>query len=168
MTSRDRFEEWYAEQDNARSGDSVRVTADFIRSMRRGDDYDVPAHTGLAVAWRCWQHLAPDAALGSLAVAELQGKTGVGPAKARQALAEAGGDVGAAERTLRLQDELARGYGGAGVVPGHVLYRQGDPDVPPSVMNHVGEVVLGLCRVCGRGEADLAEPCTRPVDGRPR
>lgn len=50
----------------------------------------------------------------------------------------------------------------------HVLYKTGDPDVPEPITDRNGEVVLDLCRKCGRGEAELSEPCIQrePTDGR--
>lgn len=41
----------------------------------------------------------------------------------------------------------------------HDLYMKGDPDAPAAIKDANGEVVLGLCRRCGRAEAELAEPC---------
>jgi len=41
----------------------------------------------------------------------------------------------------------------------HVLYETGDKDAPESIKDSNGEVVLGLCRKCWRGEIELAEPC---------
>lgn len=37
----------------------------------------------------------------------------------------------------------------------HVLYTAGDADAPAAIKDSNGEVVLGLCRLCGRGEAEL-------------
>ena len=37
----------------------------------------------------------------------------------------------------------------------HVLYRTGDKDAPTSIQDMNGDVVLGLCRNCGRGESEL-------------
>lgn len=37
----------------------------------------------------------------------------------------------------------------------HVLYVTGDEGVPSSICDGNGEVVLGLCKVCGRGEVEL-------------
>jgi hypothetical protein len=48
------------------------------------------------------------------------------------------------------------------VAPGpqqHVLYETSDADAPDVIKDRNGEVVLGLCRVCGRGEIELSEPC---------
>jgi hypothetical protein len=42
----------------------------------------------------------------------------------------------------------------------HKLYETGDADAPDVIKDRNGEVVLGLCRVCGRGECELVEPCT--------
>jgi hypothetical protein len=42
----------------------------------------------------------------------------------------------------------------------HVLYKTGDADAPDVIKDRNGEVVLGLCRVCGRGEIELEHPCT--------
>jgi hypothetical protein len=47
--------------------------------------------------------------------------------------------------------------------PKHVLYKTTDPDCPRSILDGHGEVVLGLCRVCSRGEIELSEPCSFPV-----
>lgn len=43
----------------------------------------------------------------------------------------------------------------------HDLYKNGDADAPDCIKDSNGEVVLGLCRVCGRGEIELKEPCDR-------
>lgn len=42
----------------------------------------------------------------------------------------------------------------------HDLYKTGDRDAPESVKDGNGEVVLGLCRRCGKGEAELSGPCS--------
>jgi hypothetical protein len=44
--------------------------------------------------------------------------------------------------------------------PAHNLYQEGDPGAPDSIKDRNGEVVLGLCKRCGRGEAELVEPCS--------
>ena len=51
----------------------------------------------------------------------------------------------------------------------HILYQTGDQDAPDVIKDGNGEVVLGLCRVCGRAEVELDEPCTpwRPIDTVP-
>lgn len=41
----------------------------------------------------------------------------------------------------------------------HVLYKTEDKDAPESIKDRNDEVVLSLCRVCGKGEADLEEFC---------
>lgn len=41
----------------------------------------------------------------------------------------------------------------------HVLYKNGEPDVPDCIKDRNGEVVLGLCRRCGAGEIELSGPC---------
>ena len=41
----------------------------------------------------------------------------------------------------------------------HVLYEDGDPDIPKDILDRNGQVVLGLCKVCGRAECELDEPC---------
>lgn len=40
-----------------------------------------------------------------------------------------------------------------------VLYKTRDPDAPETIKDRNGEVVLGLCRKCGRAEVELDEPC---------
>jgi len=41
----------------------------------------------------------------------------------------------------------------------HHLYQTGDADAPDAIKDRNGEVVLGLCRRCGMGEAELGEFC---------
>jgi len=43
--------------------------------------------------------------------------------------------------------------------PTHILYKTTDDDSPESICDRNGEVVLGLCRVCGAGEIELDERC---------
>ena len=43
--------------------------------------------------------------------------------------------------------------------PDHDLYRTGDADAPDCIKDRNGEVVLGLCRKCNRGEIELVELC---------
>lgn len=61
----------------------------------------------------------------------------------------------------------------------HVLYETSDPDRPDVICDGNGEVVLGLCRKCGRGEIELEgdggacpgrreHECTAPCDHRER
>lgn len=42
---------------------------------------------------------------------------------------------------------------------GHILYETCDPDKPDAIVDRNGDVVLGLCRRCGKGEIELSEPC---------
>ena len=42
----------------------------------------------------------------------------------------------------------------------HTLYKTGDTNVPSSICDLNGEVVLGMCKVCKRAERELEEPCT--------
>lgn len=44
---------------------------------------------------------------------------------------------------------------------GHVLFKTGDADAPEVIKDRNGEVVLGLCRHCNKGEIELAGTCTR-------
>jgi hypothetical protein len=46
----------------------------------------------------------------------------------------------------------------------HDLYETGDPDAPDAIKDRNGEVVLGLCRKCGKAEVQLDEPCS-PREG---
>lgn len=45
----------------------------------------------------------------------------------------------------------------------HTLYKTGDADAPPQIKDRNGEVVLDLCRVCGKGEAELDQPCIQTM-----
>lgn len=44
----------------------------------------------------------------------------------------------------------------------HDLYETGDADAPDAIKDRNGEVVLGLCRRCNKGEIELDEPCEPP------
>ncbi|MCP3017443.1 hypothetical protein [Cupriavidus basilensis] len=41
----------------------------------------------------------------------------------------------------------------------HTLYEKGDPDAPESIKDRNGDIALRLCKICGRGEFELAAPC---------
>lgn len=41
----------------------------------------------------------------------------------------------------------------------HVLFRTGDRDAPDQIKDCNGHVVLEYCRICGRAEVELTEPC---------
>lgn len=43
----------------------------------------------------------------------------------------------------------------------HVLYRNGDNDIPASICDRDGQVVLSMCKVCGKAEIELSEPCEK-------
>lgn len=43
---------------------------------------------------------------------------------------------------------------------GHDCYVTGDESAPDVIKDENGEVVLDLCKKCGRGEIELDEPCT--------
>lgn len=55
----------------------------------------------------------------------------------------------------------------------HHLFKTGDADAPDCIKDRNGEVVLGLCRTCRRGEVELDAPCgtdaadSGAIDGRP-
>lgn len=44
---------------------------------------------------------------------------------------------------------------------GHLLYTSTDPDRPHAICDMNGDVVLSQCRLCGRAEHELSEPCVR-------
>lgn len=41
----------------------------------------------------------------------------------------------------------------------HDLYKNGDANIPDCVKDQNGDVVLGLCKRCGKAECELDEPC---------
>ena len=45
----------------------------------------------------------------------------------------------------------------------HDLYERSDPDAPDVIRDRNGEVVLGLCKRCGRAEIELREPRISPL-----
>lgn len=42
---------------------------------------------------------------------------------------------------------------------GHDLWEKGDEGCPDAIKDRNGDIVLGLCKVCGKGEADLSGNC---------
>ena len=44
---------------------------------------------------------------------------------------------------------------------GHELYQTGD-SCPDVILDDNGEVVLGMCKKCGKAEIELSEPCRKP------
>lgn len=42
----------------------------------------------------------------------------------------------------------------------HALYTDSDTDRPDVICDSNGQVVLSLCKTCGRAEAELSQPCT--------
>lgn len=42
---------------------------------------------------------------------------------------------------------------------GHVLWKKGDENIPAHITDRNGDVTLGLCKVCGRAEAELEHGC---------
>lgn len=51
---------------------------------------------------------------------------------------------------------------------GHLLYTSLDPDRPSQICDMNGDVVLGQCKLCGRGERELEEPCPSSAGYRER
>lgn len=43
--------------------------------------------------------------------------------------------------------------------PQHDLYADGDADAPDCIKDRNGQIVLGLCKKCGKAECELTEPC---------
>lgn len=41
----------------------------------------------------------------------------------------------------------------------HLLYKDGDACIPDAIKDRNGQVVLSLCTVCGKGEAELVNRC---------
>ena len=41
----------------------------------------------------------------------------------------------------------------------HQLWAKGEPGLPEAVTDRNGDVVLGMCRVCGQAEAELEDAC---------
>lgn len=44
-------------------------------------------------------------------------------------------------------------------INGHVLYQTGDADAPDVILDRNGDVALGMCKICGKAEIELTEPC---------
>lgn len=61
------------------------------------------------------------------------------------------------------QNVLDRAALGRGAALTHQLYKTGDADAPMAIKDRNGEVTLDCCRICGKGEIELTEPC---VDNR--
>lgn len=46
----------------------------------------------------------------------------------------------------------------------HDLYKDGDADLPEAILDRNGQVVLGMCKICHKGEIELSEPCVKGGD----
>lgn len=47
----------------------------------------------------------------------------------------------------------------------HILFKTGDRYAPSPIKDRNGDVVLGLCKRCGKAESQLSEPCPgKPVE----
>lgn len=44
---------------------------------------------------------------------------------------------------------------------GHNLWKDGDRGIPEALLDRNGQVVLGMCRICGKAEIELDEECLR-------
>jgi len=71
-----------------------------------------------------------------------------------------GGTLARSILSVGKRKSILRGESYTGIPDyGHILWDTGQPGVPHQICDSDGEVVLGLCRVCGRAEADLDRPC---------
>ena len=48
--------------------------------------------------------------------------------------------------------------------PAHVLYTCEDKDAPKNIKDSNGDIALGLCKICRKGEVELEEPCISSTD----
>ena len=62
-------------------------------------------------------------------------------------------------RICRIEDQLAELEKGKAEPQKHILFREGDKNIPPQIVGTDGTVVLDVCKVCGRYESELAYPC---------
>ena len=46
----------------------------------------------------------------------------------------------------------------------YILYTDEDKNAPESIKDRNGQVVLSMCKVCGKAEIELSEPCVDPVE----
>jgi len=42
----------------------------------------------------------------------------------------------------------------------HTLYVNGDKNIPHVLLDRNGDVVLNMCKACGKAESELRESCT--------
>lgn len=75
------------------------------------------------------------------------------------ALAVTGEDIQKTVRNAHLPYPVGPAKGDSS----HDLYTDADQDRPEIICDSTGQVVLGMCKVCGRAEAELDGPC--PGDG---
>ena len=46
------------------------------------------------------------------------------------------------------------------IQPGtHVLFQDGDSNLPEAILDRNGQVALRLCKICRKGEIELDQPC---------
>ncbi len=56
--------------------------------------------------------------------------------------------------TAEVQACLGKNYNG------HILYNSNDSNIPEGYYKYVAEWGLSICRICGKAEVELDEPCT--------
>lgn len=61
-------------------------------------------------------------------------------------------------------DILAAGFRRKAPDGAHVLYKREDKDAPEQIKDRNGDIVLDMCRICGRAESELTEPCGPRLD----
>lgn len=149
---------------------SLAVDDDGIRCKRCGSSFDVDGN----VVERRNAHIAPEVAAaidaGALQLETIDGQVSAielpGVTTAEQAQRVAMRDL---KPRVRLRTDGSDWLDYA-VTPEeqvqreahfskHVLYEREDADAPDIIKDANGDITLGLCKICGKGEAELVEPC---------
>lgn len=50
----------------------------------------------------------------------------------------------------------------------HYLYKDGDNNVPSTLLDRNGQIVLSMCRICGKAEGELSESCEQAGEPKGR
>lgn len=155
---------WNGKQD----GDGVNVTADpnaAIRFARKEDAEKVAAGMHM---FHATEHVWP-AATPASPPAVVRPPEPVGETPFDQALSAycqacwRHDNAGMRAGYIRIRDLFAAQYAAPTQAPNpaqHDLFTDADADAPAAICDSNGQVVLGLCKRCGKAEAELDGPCT--------
>ena len=88
--------------------------------------------------------------------------------EARIAELEKQNDCPVEQRICRIEEQLEKLEKGNPGPQKHILFRKGDKNIPSQIIGTDGNIVLDVCKICGKYEAELVDPCPGKPSSKPR